>query len=103
MTISQSESSIGGVRREAIIIGISEYQNLAKLEGADKNARDFQERLKTSNSKLNFNINMDKHCLFNSDATCANIRQCISDVLWNSEPGDIIILYFSGYGFVDKY
>ncbi len=86
-----------------IIIGINEYkekdeQNISKfsLEGAENDARDFKRRLENpENPEFNYGIEY----IIGSNATCAKIRQALSDVFWKAEePYDIALLYFSGHG-----
>jgi hypothetical protein len=84
-------------KRQAIIVGISKYQNLGVLRDAEPNARLFSERL---NQNQNLIVNK-MHCLYGKDAKCKDIRKIISDVLHNTDPLDLIIFYFSGYGFMD--
>jgi hypothetical protein len=92
--------------RSAIVIGINGYydnKNFETLKGAENDAREVAEILKTYG---NFEIDekdYPKNLLIGSNATCENIRTAISNIFWNQNPYDIVLFYFSGHGFVDGF
>ena len=88
-------------KRQAVIVGINDYKDptITKLRGAENDAKDFYERLKEPNIG-NFAV-PDDHYLIGEDATCKRIRKAISDLLWQTDPCDLALFYFSGHGFVD--
>ncbi|MGF7214759.1 Tfp pilus assembly protein PilF/uncharacterized caspase-like protein [Spirosoma lacussanchae] len=80
----------------AVIVGISNYQFVDKLRYADKDAMAFHQFLASpaggavplSNMKL----------LLNEKATTAQIEKALRDLIDLVNPGDRVILYFSGHG-----
>jgi hypothetical protein len=86
-------------KRQAVIIGIDKYgdDEIPNLEGAENDATDICQRLKDFGK---FKI---ANCLLNENATCMAIRKAISDLLWQTDPCDLSLFYFSGHGFVDSY
>ncbi len=87
--------------RRAAIIGIDRYADdqISRLRGARNDAREMHERLTTYGD---FTID-DRHLLLDDDATAANIRRAISDLLWKTDRSDLSLLYFSGHGLTDAY
>jgi hypothetical protein len=87
--------------RQGVIIGINEYNDLSipKLAGAVNDATDICKRLKDFG---NFKVTND-HFLIDKEATGKAIRKAISDLLWQPDPCDLALFYFSGHGFVDGY
>ena len=83
----------------AVIIGISNYQNVEKLKFADKDALAFADYLKsvaggsvdTSNIKL----------LLNENATTGKIDAAFGWLADHVNSGDIAIIYFAGHGDVE--
>lgn len=93
-----SEDVLEGERR-AVIIGINDYDDskIPKLGGAVNDAKDMYSRLKDFG---NFKIEKD-HLLTDEKATSKAIRNAIHDLLWETDPCDLALFYFSGHGFVD--
>lgn len=93
-----SEDVLEGERR-AVIIGINDYDDskIPKLAGAVNDAKDLYSRLKDFG---NFKIAKD-HLLTDEEATSKAIRNAIHDLLWETDPCDLALFYFSGHGFVD--
>lgn len=85
--------------KRAVIIGINEYEDkdIQNLEGAVNDAEDMHQRL----TDLGHFKVADNHFLLNSQATCHAIRKAISDLLWQTDPCDLSLFYFSGHGIVD--
>lgn len=98
----EDEHTLEGKRR-AIIVGINKYKdpNIAKLDGAENDAKEICELLKKPEIG-NFEILPD-HFLLGEKATCENIRKAISDVFWKTDACDLTLFYFSGHGFEDSY
>ncbi len=91
------EDVLEGERR-AVVIGINEYKDksIHALSGAVHDAEEICERLE------NFgNFKVTKLC--NDEGGCEAIRMAISDLLCQSNPCKLALLYFSGHGFVDKH
>jgi hypothetical protein len=90
-------------KRQAVIVGINKYEDpdISELEGAENDAKDIYERLKDHHIG-NFEI-PDDHYLTGKKATCKRIRKAISDLLWQTDPSDLALFYFSGHGFRDGY
>lgn len=89
-----------GVRRAAII-GINEYRDSAitPLQGARNDATEIYDRLSNFG---NFRVD-DRHLLLDKDATAANVRQAVSDLLWKTDEANLLLVYFSGHGLTDSY
>jgi uncharacterized caspase-like protein len=87
--------------RRAVIIGVDEYDDatITNLTGARNDAKEMHNHLTRYGG---FTVE-DHHFLFNGDATAANIRRAISDLLWKTEEADLSLLYFSGHGLTDSY
>lgn len=83
----------------AVVIGISNYQNVEKLRFADKDASAFADFLKstaggsvdTSNIKL----------LLNENATTGKIDAAFGWLADHVNAGDIAVIYFAGHGDVE--
>ncbi len=93
---SNAENSIG--ETWAVIVGVSAYQNISKLNFADKDAKAFydylldkQLNLKSSNIKL----------LLNKQATAAEIYGALEWLQQSVKEKDRVIFYFSGHGDVE--
>jgi Caspase domain len=89
------------VLRRAVIVGIDEYHDdeIDNLAGAVNDAGDIRYKLAKYG---NFTI-ADNHFLTNEQATSENIRQAISDLLWDETSCEIALFYFAGHGFRDGY
>ncbi len=99
LTLEEILLILPGVRRAAIV-GINEYEdsNIKQLHGAVDDAKEICERLKRLGR---FEI-INNEALVNEEATCKAIREAISDLLWQTDEGDIAVFYFSGHGFRDS-
>ena len=93
--------SSASVRRRAVIVGINTYSDpdITNLDGAVNDADDIRKHLTTCGG---FDV-PDKHFLVDERATCLTIRKAISDLLWQTDPSDMVLFYFSGHAFVDSY
>lgn len=83
----------------AIIIGISSYQNINKLQYADKDAKAFYDflRSKSGGNVDSSNINL----MLNSQARRANMTRALSKWLMQDkkpQKGDKVFIYFAGHG-----
>src|SRR5688572_1645873 len=83
----------------AVIVGVSNYQNITKLNFADKDAKAFNDYLldplvnvKPSNVKL----------LLNDQARAAEIYGALEWLQQSVKENDRVIFYFSGHGDVEK-
>jgi tetratricopeptide (TPR) repeat protein len=87
----------GAVR--AVVVGISDYQNLPDLRFAHRDAGAFVEYLKSpAGGKVpESNIRL----LTNEKATQAQIGAALSWLITESQSGDQAIIYFSGHGDVE--
>lgn len=87
-------------RREAVIIGINDYndkKSMEDLKGAVNDATELRELLKKHGE---FDI---KHFLTDKDATAQAIRNSMSDTLWASDPRTFTLFYFAGHAIPDGY
>lgn len=87
-----------GVRR-AVIIGISDYQNVKKLNYADKDAIRFYSYLVSKAGGLMDSSNI--RLLLNEDASFSKVWYSIAWLINESKAGDQAIFYFSGHGDVE--
>ena len=91
---NEIESSNSGVKR-ALVIGISKYKaSELNLNFADKDAELFKEYLLKIDSVPKENISFLK----NEDATSFNISTALNKLIYDTEEGDIIYLFFAGHG-----
>ncbi len=95
----QSKSTVENGKLYGLVVGISEYASLPKLQYADKDAEVFYEYLVKANSgKDTSNIVL----YTNKDAT----RDAITDKLYSIseqvKSGDKVIVYFSGHGDIEQ-
>lgn len=87
-----------GISR-ALIVGVSQYQQIHDLQYADKDAEEFSNFLLTNpNWKL---APENLVLLTNNKATSGNIITWLTWLLYNSKDGDNVIFYFSGHGDVE--
>lgn len=89
--------------RRAVVIGVNKYKDetIPALKGAINDAKAIYERLADKDSG-GFEI-ATEHLLLGEQATCAAIREAISDLLWELDHCTLSLLYFSGHGFRDEY
>ena len=88
-------------KRTAIIAGINRYEsesNILTLKGAENDANEVCERLRKTG---NFEV-PDERYLIGTRATRKNILKAVSDVFRRDNNYDVVALYFSGHGIVDK-
>ncbi|MBI5857391.1 MAG: caspase family protein [Sphingobacteriales bacterium] len=92
---SNEQSSPGGITR-ALIIGISRYQFIPKLDYADKDAEYFADYLVHNHL---WSINKSNIVLLtNENAKRGNVISELQRLFLLSQPGDRLIFYFSGHG-----
>jgi hypothetical protein len=87
--------------RTAIVAGINRYESdsaIQTLNGAENDAKEVYERLQ-SNGKFEIS---NSQFLLGGDATRKNILKAVSDVFRKDVSYDVVALYFSGHGIVDK-
>ena len=86
--------------RQAIIVGINRYEDseIPSLRGAENDAVEILQRLQ---DKGNFDIS-EGHLLIGRDATKRNILRALSDLFRRQANADVVVIYFSGYAFVDE-
>ena|GEM_PF-2537832 len=87
--------------RRAAIIGVDEYKDkeIPTLRGARNDAEEMYERLTQYGD---FEV-AENHLLRNEEASSANIRRAVSDLLWKADESELTLLYFSGHGLTDAY
>ncbi len=94
-------SSISSTVR-AVVIGISDYQSpqIPDLSYAAADAKMFADWLKTSagGSAAAENIAL----LLDDRATSGNVIAALDGLVENAAPGDLVALYFSGHGDIEK-
>ena len=87
-----------GITR-ALIVGVSEYQQIHGLQYADKDAEEFGNFLL---SNPNWKLSPENLILLtNAKAKSGNIITWLNWLLDNSKDGDNVIFYFSGHGDVE--
>ena len=99
-TIVEEDSPSKTGTTYAVVIGISNYQNVTKLNYADKDARSFADYLLSQNGIA---LDSDNVKVFlNENATLNNIGNALSDIyIKNLKKGDRIIFFFAGHGDYD--
>lgn len=96
--LSNPTNKPAGISR-ALVVGISNYQQIHSLQYADKDANEFSNFLLTN---PNWKVAPENLLLLtNEKATSGNIITWLSWLLQNSKEGDNIIFYFSGHGDVE--
>jgi caspase domain-containing protein len=88
-------------KRTAIIAGINSYESQSDIQtlgGAENDAKEISERLQKNGD---FEISKG-HYLIGQNATRKNILKAISDVFRKDNNYDVVALYFSGHGVLDK-
>ena len=78
----------------AVIVGVSEYDEIQNLQYADKDAQLFYDILSISFPEYVDNFKL----IQNQQASQRNIKQAIWNAQQNSKEGDLVIIYFSGHG-----
>jgi len=86
--------------RKAVIIGINDYDELPKLNGAERDAKEILEILADPDLG-NFHIPENHRLIGKDKAKFLDIRQAVSDLFWQTGPCDFALFYFSGHGCVD--
>lgn len=98
-SVAQIQSMAPKTATRAVVIGISNYQNIVKLRFAHKDAEAFAEYLR---SAAGDNVPDDHIMLLtNEKATQAQIGAALSWLFTDSQEGDLAIIYFSGHGDVE--
>ena len=96
--IALSQKKYNGVNR-ALVVGISQYQQIHGLEYADKDAEEFSGFLLNN---PNWKIVQDHLLLLtNEKAKSGNIITSLTWLLEQSKEGDNVLFYFSGHGDVE--
>ncbi|WP_316765386.1 tetratricopeptide repeat protein [Pedobacter frigiditerrae] len=99
VTVNNTDKNISIGKTWALIIGISEYQNIDDLRYAHKDAEAFYKYLKTPQVNVpTENIKL----LLNKDATSAEIYGALDWLTESVKENDRVIFYFSGHGDVEK-
>ena len=95
---STEKTQSKGITR-ALIVGVSEYQQIHGLQYADKDAEEFGNFLL---SNPNWKLSPENLILLtNAKAKSGNIITWLNWLLDNSKDGDNVIFYFSGHGDVE--
>lgn len=98
LTKPTQENKPTGISR-ALVVGVSEYQQIHSLQYADKDAEEFSNFLLTNpNWKL---APENLVLLTNNKAKSGNVITWLTWMLNNSKDGDNVIFYFSGHGDVE--
>lgn len=95
---STSENKPKGISR-ALVVGVSEYQQIHALQYADKDAEEFGNFLLTNPKWKLAPENLV--LLTNNKAKSGNVITWLNWLLENSKDGDNVIFYFSGHGDVE--
>lgn len=93
-------SSIEKGRTYAVVIGISNYRNIAGLKFADRDARAFADWLTSPYGGVT-NID-DIKLLTNENATQTAVADALYWLLGNVKSGDKAYIYFAGHGDVER-
>ena len=95
-TITRSEQLVANGKTRALVIGISDYQFIEKLQYADKDAAVFADYLAHN---PNWNIaKSDIVLLTNEKAKRGDLIAELQRLALLSKPGDKLVFYFSGHG-----
>lgn len=98
-TSAQIEPMLSKPATRAVIVGISDYENVADLRFAHKDASSFAEYL---HSAAGGSVPEEQiKLLTNEDATEALIGKALNWLVSESKAGDQAIIYFSGHGDVE--
>jgi len=99
ITVTNKEKDGSTGKTWAVIVGISEYQNISKLSYAHKDAEAFYKYLRTPQINVPIeNIKM----LLNKDAISGEIYGALDWLTESVKENDKVIFYFSGHGDVEK-
>jgi|GEM_PF-1953317 len=84
----------------AVVVGVSKHDNpnIAVLQSAAKDAKDFAKFLETQKP---FFRNLHLKVLVNEKATRTAIEECLLYDLKNAGKNDAVVLFFSGHGAID--
>jgi tetratricopeptide (TPR) repeat protein len=95
--IKQKPETINGKGKiYALIIGISDYENIGDLNYADEDAQDFYDFL-VKESELGVDSN-NVRLLLNKNATSANVGKELLKLKNRMEEGSTFFFYFAGHG-----
>jgi uncharacterized caspase-like protein len=99
LSMAQIQSMAPKTATRAVVVGISNYQNIAKLRFAHRDAEAFAEYLR---SAAGGHV-PEEHIMLltNEKATQAQIGSALFWLFSDSEEGDLAIIYFSGHGDVE--
>ncbi|OQY96633.1 MAG: hypothetical protein B6D37_01545 [Sphingobacteriales bacterium UTBCD1] len=92
----KGDSSVSKGTTYAIIIGISNYKNIAPLQYADKDAQSFQNFLLGDAGGKIPSANIET--FLNGNATRTNVGDAISEIARKAKPGDRVYFFFAGHG-----
>jgi protein O-mannosyl-transferase len=84
----------------AVVVGISDYQNIPDLKYADKDAEAFADFLRSAPGG-----SLDKNhlqLLTNQNATAGKVGAALGALIDQVKEGDHVIIYFSGHGDVES-
>lgn len=98
--VSQKENDTSFGRGFALLIGVSNYSYLPRLNYTDDDVYAFSNVLQ-SNPENRFN-KKDIHILIDREATKANIKKELNLIFSNISDGDRFVFYFSGHGDAEK-
>ncbi|WP_316783335.1 tetratricopeptide repeat protein [Pedobacter frigiditerrae] len=99
VTVSNKEKDGPTGKTWAVVVGISEYQNISKLNYAHKDAEAFYKYLRTPQVNVpTENIKM----LLNKEAISGEIYGTLEWLAESVKENDKVIFYFSGHGDVEK-
>lgn len=99
ITVTNKEKDGPTGKTWAVVVGISEYQNISKLSYAHKDAEAFYKYLRTPQVNVPAeNIKM----LLNKDAISGEIYGTLEWLAESVKENDKVIFYFSGHGDVEK-
>ncbi len=99
VTVSNKEKDLPTGKTWAVVVGISDYQNISKLSFAHKDAEAFYNYLRTPQ------INVPKEnikLLLNKEAISGEIYGTLEWLAESVKENDKVIFYFSGHGDVEK-
>ena len=96
----EARSAQAGATTRAVVVGISDYQNIPDLNFADRDAQAFADWLK---SPAGGSIPQENIALLtNEKATNSKILLAFYRIVEESKEGDTAIIYFSGHGDIES-
>lgn len=101
---SRRKKEIPPERRWAVLVGISEYQNLPKtawLLNCDNDAQAMAKFLRSPRGGGIPESNMKM--LLNKEGTTKNIRLALDFLITNAGPGDVVYIFYAGHGKVKQF